>query len=123
MAVTPIEISDSHLASAVDAFVAALGSDRVLTDAESLRDFRDPFQPASWDDWTPSLVVLPVTVEEVQAVVRIAGEHGVPLWPHSTGKNNGYGGAGTRIKGSVTVSLRRMDKVLEIDEELAYAEV
>jgi 4-cresol dehydrogenase (hydroxylating) len=123
MAVTPTEISDSALSGAVDAFVAALGSDRVLTDAESLRDFRDPFQPDSWDDWTPAVVVLPVTVEEVQAVVRIAGEYGVPLWPHSTGKNNGYGGAGTRIKGSVTVSLRRMDKVLEIDEELAYAEV
>src|ERR1700710_491829 len=66
---------------------------------------------------------MPEPVEEVQEVVRIAGEHGVPLWTHSTGKNNGYGGAGTRVKGSVTVSPRRMNKVLEINEELAYAEV
>jgi 4-cresol dehydrogenase (hydroxylating) flavoprotein subunit len=108
---------------AINAFTAALGSEHVLTAQSDLREFRDPFQPDSWDDWTPSVVVMPGAVEEVQAVVRIAGEHGILLWPHSTGKNNGYGGAGTRVKGSVTVSLRRMDKVLEIDEDLAYAEV
>jgi 4-cresol dehydrogenase (hydroxylating) len=66
---------------------------------------------------------MPETTEEVQAVVRIAGEHGVALWAQGQGRNNGYGGAAPRVRGSVTVSLRRMNRVLEIDEELGYAVV
>src|ERR1700728_5502326 len=56
-------------------------------------------------------------------VVRIAGRHNVTLWTHSTGRINGYGGPAPRVKGSVIVSLRNMNRVLEIDEECAYAVV
>ena len=66
---------------------------------------------------------MPTTVEQIQAIVRIANEHKVPLWPHGQGKNNGYGGAAPRVKGSVIVSLRNMNRVLEIDEELGFAVV
>jgi len=64
---------------------------------------------------------MPETVEQVQAVVRIANEHRVPLWTFSQGRNNAYGGPAPRVKGSVLVSLRRMNRVLEVNEELAYA--
>ena len=64
---------------------------------------------------------MPTTVEEMQAVVRVANEHKVPLWTHGRGMNNGYGGPAPRLDGSVIVSLRNMNRVLEIDEELAYA--
>jgi 4-cresol dehydrogenase (hydroxylating) len=111
------------VASAVREFRAALGDDRVLTGEEQLDEFRDPFQFASWDDFTASAVVMPETVAEVQEVVRIASRHRVPLWTHSTGRNNGYGGPAPRVKGSVIVSLRNMNRVLEINEELAYAVV
>ena len=37
--------------------------------------------------------------------------------------NNGYGGPAPRLNGSVLVSLRRMNRVLEIDEDSAYAVV
>ncbi|HEX4035698.1 MAG TPA: FAD-binding oxidoreductase [Solirubrobacteraceae bacterium] len=111
------------LSAALDDFIAALGSDRVIADAEGLPEWRDPFQHETWDDFTASAVLMPETVEEVQEVVRIAGRHGVPLWTHSTGRNNGYGGPAPRVKGSVIVSLRNMNKVLEINEELGYAVV
>jgi 4-cresol dehydrogenase (hydroxylating) len=39
----------------------------------------------------PEGVVYPRTVEEVRAVLATAREHGVPVWPISTGKNWGYG--------------------------------
>jgi 4-cresol dehydrogenase (hydroxylating) flavoprotein subunit len=104
-------------------FASALGQARVLTDEERLREFRDPFQLAASDDFTASAVVMPETVEEIQAVVAIANRHGVPLWTHSTGRNNGYGGPAPRVKGSVIVSLRNMNRVLEINEELGYAVV
>ena len=51
-----------------------------------------------------SAVVIPTTVEEVQAIVRIANEHRVPLWPNARGKNNGYGGPAPQVRGTVIVS-------------------
>ena len=35
----------------------------------------------------------PTSTEQVQAVVRIANEYGVPLWTIGKGRNNTYGGA------------------------------
>jgi 4-cresol dehydrogenase (hydroxylating) len=102
---------------------AALSDDRVLTAPEEIDAWRDPFQHSSWDEYLAGGVVMPETVEEVQEVVRIAGRRGIPLWTHSTGRNNGYGGPAPRVKGSLIVSLRRMNRVLEINEELGYAVV
>jgi 4-cresol dehydrogenase (hydroxylating) flavoprotein subunit len=117
------QLSEEALSAALDAFTSALGADAVLSDEDELRDFRDPFAFATWDDYTASAVVMPQTVEEIQAIVRIANEHGVPLWTHAAGMNNGYGGPAPRLKGSVLVSLRKMNRVLEINEESAYAVV
>ena len=111
------------LSGALEAFADAVGPDAVLTSDEELREFRDPFAYESWDDYTASAVVMPTTVEQVQEVVRAANRFKVPLWTHSTGRNNGYGGPAPRVKGSVIVSLRNMNRVLEIDEECAYAVV
>ena len=61
---------------------------------------------------------MPERVEEIQEVVRIANRHGVPLWTISQGRNNGYGGPAPRVSGTVIVSLRNMNRVLEINEEL-----
>src|SRR5262249_23835655 len=44
-------------------------------------------------------------------------------WTTSLGKNNAYGGPAPRVRGSVLVSLRRLNRVLEGNEELAYAVV
>jgi 4-cresol dehydrogenase (hydroxylating) len=110
-------------ASALDDFTALLGSERVVSSEDELREWRDPYAYPTWDDYTASAVVIPETVEEVQEVVRIAGRHGVPLWTLSQGRNNGYGGPAPRVRGSVIVSLRRMNRVLEINEECAYAVV
>jgi 4-cresol dehydrogenase (hydroxylating) len=107
------------LEPALERFVAALGCEHVLTG--ELDEFRDPFSHRRWQDRAASAVVMPATVEEVQAVVRIAAEHAVPLWTSSTGRNNGYGGGGPLLGGSVVVSLRRMNRILELDSELGYA--
>jgi 4-cresol dehydrogenase (hydroxylating) flavoprotein subunit len=115
--------SEKALSAALDGFVAAVGSAAVLTSEAELAEFRDPFAYATWDDYTASAVVMPTTVEEIQAILRVANEHKVPLWTHGQGRNNGYGGPAPRVRGSVIVSLRNMNRVLEIDEECAYAVV
>ncbi|MEQ3552720.1 FAD-binding oxidoreductase [Pseudonocardia nematodicida] len=99
-----------------------VGAEHVLTAGdERFGEFRDPFQPEQWDEHTPAVVVQPRTTEEIQQIVRLAAELGLALWTNGQGRNNGYGGAGPRLRGSVTVNLRRMDRILELDEELGYA--
>jgi 4-cresol dehydrogenase (hydroxylating) flavoprotein subunit len=120
-AVLPPDVSAPAFERALERFAAALGDEAVLTDEASLREFRDPYTFADWNDFWGSAVVLPQTVEQVQEVVRIAGEARIPLWVSSQGRNNAYGGPAPRVRGSVQVSLRRMDRVLEVDAEHAYA--
>jgi 4-cresol dehydrogenase (hydroxylating) len=119
----PPNLSEAALSRALDEFTAALGAEAVLTSDADLREFRDPFAFSTWDDYTGSAVLMPTTVEQVQEIVRVANRHRVPLWTHSTGRNNGYGGPAPRVRGSVIVSLRAMNRVLEINEECAYAVV
>ena len=111
------------LPTAVEEFAAAIGGDKVFTDDATLREFRDPFQHSSSDAYAASAVLMPTTVEEIQAILAVANEHGVALWTHGQGRNNGYGGGAPRVSGSVVVSLRDMNQVLEINEELGYAVV
>jgi 4-cresol dehydrogenase (hydroxylating) len=119
--VLPPGLSESEFDQVLDELGAALGSEHVLTDPAATRDFRDPFWYASWDDFEASAVVQPSTVDEVQAILRIANERKVPIWVSGVGKNNGYGGSSPRVRGSIVVNLLRMNRVLEIDEELGYA--
>lgn len=118
--IVPPAVSEHDLSAALEEFAGALGAERVIAGEDELREWRDPFQHASWDEYVASAVVMPETVEEVQEVVRIANRHRVPLWTLGQGRNNGYGGPAPRVRGSVIVSLRRMNRVLEINEELGY---
>ena len=105
----PPDLSEQALSRALDEFVAAVGSEHVLTSEADLLEFRDPFWHRDWDDYEASAVVQPETVEEVQEIVRIANEHKVPIWVSGVGKNNGYGGSSPRVRGSVVVNLRRIE--------------
>jgi 4-cresol dehydrogenase (hydroxylating) len=117
----PPGVQGAELDDALAAFAEAIGADKVATDPDSLQDFQDPFQVPGDATNLPSAVVSPTSVEDVQAVVRIANQFRIPLWPISRGKNNGYGGAAPQVRGSVMLSFRNMNKVLEINEELGYA--
>ena len=69
-------------------------------------------------------MLLPSSTEEVQAVVRIANELGVALWTSSQRQATSATAARRRAcAGSAVVSLVRMNRVLEINPELAYAVV
>ena len=120
-AARPPHVAPPAFDAALREFEAAVGAEGFVGDAPGVGAFRDPFAHASWHDYDPSAVLLPATVEEVQAILRIANAHRVPLWTSSQGRNNGYGGAAPRVGGAVVLSLRRMNRVLEVNEESAYA--
>jgi len=110
-------------AEVADRLVAVVGEDGALRTQEERDTYRDPYWHLEDRQYDSSLVLFPSTREQVQEIVRIANENGTPLWTSSQGRNNGYGGPSGRVQGSVLVSLRRMNKVLHIDRELAYAVV
>jgi 4-cresol dehydrogenase (hydroxylating) len=66
-------------------------------------------------------VLRPVSHDEVVALVRSAGEFDIPLYPLSTGRNWGYGDACPPSAGQVIVDLGGMNRILQVDSELAYA--
>ena len=119
----PPGVQEAELDDALAAFAEAIGADKVATDADSLQDFQDPFQVPGDATNLPSAVVSPTSVDDVQAVVRIANQFRIPLWPISRGKNNGYGGAAPQVRGSVMLSFRNMNKVLEIDSDSGLARI
>ena len=77
----PPGVTESDLEAAFAAFAEAIGVGNVATDAESLEDFQDPYQVPGTATNLPSGVVSPRSTEDVQAIVRIANEYRVPLWP------------------------------------------
>ncbi len=119
----PPGVSAADFAKAIAAFQGTVGKDWVFTSDEDLDLYKDAYSPF-WgepEEKVASAAVAPKTVEEVQAVVRIANQYKVPLYPISTGKNLGYGGSAPVLSGSVVLDLKRMNRILEVNENNAYA--
>jgi len=116
----PPRVSIERFDRALLAFEGVVGKSWVLfTDAD--RDaYCDIYAPGSESEWPASAAVAPANVEEVRAIVRLANEYKIPLWPVSRGKNLGYGANAPRMAGTVVLDLGRMNRVLELDTELGY---
>jgi 4-cresol dehydrogenase (hydroxylating) len=120
---TPPGVSPSDFALAVAEFQAAVGKDWVFTSDEDLDLYKDAYSPF-WgepEEKLASAAVAPHSVEEVQEVMRAANKYKVPIYPISTGRNLGYGGSAPVLSGSVVLDLKRMNRVLEVDEKNAFA--
>ena len=119
----PPGVSPSDFAKALSEFEQAVGKPWVFTADEDVALYRDPYSPflGEPDELVASAAVAPDGVEEVQKVVRIANQYKIPIYPVSTGKNLGYGGSAPVFSGSVVLDLKRMNRVIEVNEENAYA--
>jgi (+)-pinoresinol hydroxylase len=89
MAILPPGVSAADFASALKEFEAAVGKDWVFTAQEDIHPYRDYFSMLKDqdDELVPSAAVSPDSVEQVQAVVRVANRYRIPLYAISTGKN------------------------------------
>src|SRR5690606_31560422 len=109
------ELSASQLDTALKAFATVVGGDNVFHTDVDQAAYSDPFTTKEGTH-IPSAAVAPTTVEEIQAIVKLANVHKVPLWPISRGKNYGYGGPAPVVANSVVLDLSRMKKI-EVDVE------
>ncbi|OQU96966.1 FAD linked oxidase, domain-containing protein [Cladophialophora immunda] len=103
-------------------FRTILGDDGVLVGHEQRVRYVDPYaqEHDEQERRGSSASLLPVTVEEIRAILRLCNKYRIPLWTVSRGKNLGYGGPAARVKGSVILDLQRMRKIIEINDKYSY---
>lgn len=118
----PAGITQDTFNNALRAFEKAIGTEWVFSKEEDVKLYRDAYSPFGGEtqEYVASAAVAPGTAEEVQEVVRIANKYRIPLYAISTGKNLGYGGAAPSYSGSVVVDLKRLNRIIEVDESQAY---
>ncbi|MEA3375416.1 MAG: FAD-linked oxidase C-terminal domain-containing protein [Chloroflexota bacterium] len=90
----------------------AIGTEKVLTSLEERIAYS---YDGTFEQSLPDVVVLPESTEDVVAAVRIGAEQGVPLV--ARGMASGLAAASVPFGGGIVVSLTRMNRILEIDEE------
>ncbi len=90
----------------------AVGTREVLT---SLEDRIAYSYDGTFEQALPDVIVLPESTEDVAAVARIAGEQGIPLI--ARGMASGLTAASVPFGGGIALSLTRMNRILEIDQE------
>jgi 4-cresol dehydrogenase (hydroxylating) len=119
--VLPPGLSPADFEAALEAFRRIVGREWVLT-GDAMASYADPYSIVADDAvHAAPAAVGPKSSEEVQAILQVANQYGIPLWPVSCGKNHGYGGASPRMAGTVVLDLNRMNRILEINEESGYA--
>jgi glycolate oxidase len=91
---------------------AALPALRLLTE-EADREAHRRDETAYLDTGLPLAVALPTETAEVATLVRLCGDHRVPIVPRGAGTGLSGGAAG--IAGALTIAFTRMDRILEID--------
>ena len=114
-------VTQADLAAALKAFRAVVGDAWVAGDAEAVKPWAKSYTPDPAGRHVPVGAVCPASVEEVQAILKIANQYRQPVWPVSTGKNMGYGSTTTAAPGQVVLDLKRMNRILSVDAELCTA--
>lgn len=119
----PPGLSAADFARALDGFRAAVGPQFVFADEAGRASYLDPFDLGDQQLHAASAAVAPANTDELRAVLAVANRFKVPLWPVSMGKNFAYGTAAPAVRGTVVLDLKRLNRVLEVNEELGYAVV
>ncbi|MDD5131233.1 MAG: FAD-binding oxidoreductase [bacterium] len=92
---------------------AIVGAGNILSDKAAIQDY-------SHDETmglqaNPDLVVKAETAAQISAVMKVANKYLVPVVPRGAG--TGLSGGAVPISGGIVLSLEKMNKILEIDEE------
>ncbi|MCG8685517.1 MAG: FAD-binding oxidoreductase [Desulfobacterales bacterium] len=95
-----------------------LGNDYVLEDDLVLNNYA---RTTLSKNVKPLAVLKPNNNDELRKIIKIANETKIGLYPISKGKNWGYGSACAVREGQVIVDLSRMNRIIEVNEQLAYA--
>ena len=88
---------------------AVVGSNFLLTDQESLQKYGQDW--TRFHSPTPSAVLLPGNIEEVQAIVRLAAAKGIPIVP--SGGRTGLSAGAVACNGELVLALDRLQAITD----------
>jgi len=103
----------------VEELAKIVGSDYVSNDQADLYVYSYDLTPAE-TRW-PDLVVLPESLEEVRAIIQLADHEKIPVIPYVAGGN--VGGLTIPLEGGIILDLKRMNRIIEVNEVDMYAVV
>lgn len=106
-------------AEVIDRIRQAVGGKALVLDPEKLKEFG---KDATEQHHTPELAVEAESVEQVQALMRLATEHRFPVTPRGLG--TGLAGGSVPVFGGIVLSLAKMNRIISIDRDnlIAIAE-
>ncbi|MDG2091390.1 MAG: FAD-binding oxidoreductase [Gammaproteobacteria bacterium] len=119
----PPNLSQAEFNRALAEFESVVGTDWVFSSDADVALYRDSYSPL-WgeeEERIASAALAPDSVEEVQEIVRIANRFNIPLYPISTGRNLTYGGTAPTMTGSVVLDMKRMNRIIEVNDKRNYA--
>lgn len=90
---------------------AIVGEQYVVTNEDQLKEVASDHT----EDMTffPELLVIPSSAEEIAQIVRLCNEHLIPITPRGGG--TGVSGGALPVHGGIVLSLKRLNKIIEID--------
>jgi 4-cresol dehydrogenase (hydroxylating) flavoprotein subunit len=97
-----------------------VGAAFVRADAATRRAYARTTSP---DGTEPAAILRPENKEQIRAILLLAAGSGMAVYPISTGKNWGYGDACAPRSDCLLMDLSRMNRIVEVNSELAYAVV
>jgi 4-cresol dehydrogenase (hydroxylating) len=114
----PPNLSEGEFRTALARLRDVVGSEWVFDSDADVALYRDAYSPlwSEAEERYASAAVAPISVEQIQSIVGIANDYQLPLYPISTGRNLTYGGSAPVYSGSVVVDLKRMNRILDVNE-------
>lgn len=97
-----------------------LPDDACITDVDVLEGVRRDHAGLT-EAGHAAVLVRPASTEQVQRVVRVAHEHGIPVVPRGAG--SGLAGGANAIDGCIVLSTSRMNRIVDIDPRSMLAVV
>ncbi len=96
-------------------FSSIVGNENVLTDTEDMIMYATDSACVSNDLYLPDYVLFPRTTQEVSDIMKIAYASNLPVTTRGAGTN--MAGCCVPLKGGIVLSLTKMNKIIDIDEQ------
>ncbi|MFX0132243.1 MAG: FAD-binding oxidoreductase [Candidatus Hodarchaeota archaeon] len=103
--------------SIINKLIGVVGDQWVSTDPEDLYIYARDMTEAK--PGNPEAIVMPNSTEEVRGVLEIANDEKIPVVPYIAAAN--IGGLTIPVYGGIMLDLKRMNKILKVDEVAKYA--
>ena len=94
-------------------FYSFLSQDQVILDDQSKREYDHDYTEDL--HFMPEVVIIPTEVDQVSQLLSYCNEQGIPVTARGAG--TGLSGGALAVEGGVTLSMHKMNRIIEIDEE------